>query len=139
MVSTLAKSFGGTSSSHAGFAAYSSPGFRASHRERPAVRNAVSANRASGNPAGISIGGDHAPSFSPLSLINRNVGVFGLHVGHLWSESRVLAPLLTMLMNEMAAGRVTPVVARTFPLEQAAEAHRFIQARQNIGKVVLTT
>ncbi len=79
------------------------------------------------------------PSFSPMSLINRNVGVFGLHIGHLWSEGRALAPLMTMLMNEMAAGRVTPVVARTFPLEQAAEAHRFIQSRQNIGKVVLTT
>ncbi|MEO8522855.1 MAG: medium chain dehydrogenase/reductase family protein [Acidobacteriota bacterium] len=79
------------------------------------------------------------PSFSPMSIIDRNVGVFGLHVGHLWSEGRALAPLMAMLLNEMAAGRVTPVVARTFPLEQAAGAHRFIQSRQNIGKVVLTT
>ena len=46
---------------------------------------------------------------------------------------------MTMLMSELAAGRLAPVVARTFPLERAAEAHRFIQARQNIGKVILTT
>ena len=42
------------------------------------------------------------------------------------------------ILADVAAGRLRPVVARTFPLEQAAEAHRFIQARSNIGKVVLT-
>ena len=42
-------------------------------------------------------------------------------------------------MSELGAQRLTPVVARTFPLEKAADAHRFIQSRQNIGKVVLTT
>jgi synaptic vesicle membrane protein VAT-1 len=79
------------------------------------------------------------PRFDPLSLINRNRGVFGLHVGHLWSERRQLVPLMEMLISELRAARLVPVVARTFPLERAADAHRFIQSRQNIGKVVLTT
>jgi NADPH:quinone reductase-like Zn-dependent oxidoreductase len=79
------------------------------------------------------------PKFDPLSLINRNRGVFGLHLGHLWDERRQLAPLMEMLVSELRAGRIKPVVARTFPLERAGEAHRFIQSRANIGKVVLTT
>lgn len=79
------------------------------------------------------------PRFSPLSMIYRNRGVFGLHVGHLWEERRQLAPLMTTLLDELAAGRLQPVVARTFPLERVADAHRFVQSRQNIGKVVLTT
>jgi NADPH:quinone reductase-like Zn-dependent oxidoreductase len=79
------------------------------------------------------------PQFDPVSLINRNRGVFGLHIGHLWDERRQLAPLMSMLLEELSAGRLQPVVARTFPLEQAADAHRFIQSRLNIGKVVLTT
>jgi NADPH:quinone reductase-like Zn-dependent oxidoreductase len=79
------------------------------------------------------------PRFDPLSLINRNRGVFGLHIGHLWSERRQLVPIMEMLMTELRAGRIGPVVARTFPLEKAADAHRYIQSRQNIGKVVLTT
>ncbi len=77
--------------------------------------------------------------FDPLSLMNRNRGVFGLNVGHLWDERRQLAPLFEMLFSELRAERLKPVVARTFPLERAADAHRFIQGRQNIGKVVLTT
>ena len=79
------------------------------------------------------------PRFNPLSLMNRNRGVFGLNLGHLWDERRQLASLMEMLVSELRAGRLRPVVARTFPLERAADAHRFIQSRQNIGKVVLTT
>jgi NADPH:quinone reductase-like Zn-dependent oxidoreductase len=79
------------------------------------------------------------PRFNPLSLINRNRGVFGLNVGHLWEERRQLASTMEMLISELRAGRLTPVVARTFPLDRAADAHRFIQSRGNIGKVVLTT
>ena len=79
------------------------------------------------------------PRFDPLSMINRNRGVFGLHIGHLWSEQAQLVPLMQMLQKELEAGRLRPVVAKTFPLDQAAEAHRYIQSRANIGKVVLTT
>jgi synaptic vesicle membrane protein VAT-1 len=72
-------------------------------------------------------------------MINRNRGVFGLHVGHLWEERRQLAAVMEMLISELGAGRITPIVAKSFPLERAADAHRFIQSRANIGKVVLTT
>lgn len=36
------------------------------------------------------------------------------------------------------AGRIKPQVYRTFPLEQAAEAHRLMESSQHIGKIVLT-
>jgi NADPH:quinone reductase-like Zn-dependent oxidoreductase len=77
--------------------------------------------------------------FGALSLINRNRGVFGLNLGHLWDERATLLPLMDLIMTELQAGRLTPVVARTFPLDRAAEAHRYIHSRSNIGKVVLTT
>ena len=79
------------------------------------------------------------PRFDAMSLINRNRGVFGLHAGHLWDERAQLAPIMEMLLSELRAGRLQPVVAKTFPLERTADAHRFIQSRANIGKVVLTT
>ena len=46
---------------------------------------------------------------------------------------------MSMLLAELGAGRLQPIVARTFPLDRVADAHRFIQNRLNIGKVVLTT
>ena len=36
------------------------------------------------------------------------------------------------------AGRIQPQVFKTFPLEQAAEAHRLMESSQHIGKIVLT-
>jgi NADPH2:quinone reductase len=35
------------------------------------------------------------------------------------------------------AGRIKPEIYRTFPLEQAAEAHRLLESSQHIGKLVL--
>jgi NADPH2:quinone reductase len=37
------------------------------------------------------------------------------------------------------AARVKPVIARTFPLEEAAAAHRLMESSEHIGKIVLTT
>jgi NADPH:quinone reductase-like Zn-dependent oxidoreductase len=72
------------------------------------------------------------------SLMNHNRGVFGLHLGRLWGEQRQLAAGMQLLLQELESGRLRPVVARTFPLERAGEAHRFLQSRASIGKVVLT-
>jgi NADPH2:quinone reductase len=37
------------------------------------------------------------------------------------------------------SGRIKPEIYKTFPLEQAAEAHRLMESSQHIGKIVLTT
>lgn len=34
-------------------------------------------------------------------------------------------------------GRIRPVVARVFPLDQAQEAHLYLESRQHFGKIVL--
>lgn len=77
------------------------------------------------------------PSFKPLALMNRNRGVFGVNLGHLWDRG----PELRAMLNEMLAlfgdGSFVPVVDRVFDLENAAAAHRYIQERRNFGKVVL--
>jgi NADPH:quinone reductase-like Zn-dependent oxidoreductase len=78
------------------------------------------------------------PTFKPLSLMNRNRGVFGINLAHLWGEKEQLRRAMSHLLEEVERGRIRPVIAKTFALERAADAHRFIQARANIGKVVLT-
>ena len=77
------------------------------------------------------------PWWRSLSVMNENKGVFGLNMLKWWDDEgldRVLEPLSAGL----EAGDYEPVVAEVFPFERAADAHRFIGERRNVGKVVLT-
>jgi synaptic vesicle membrane protein VAT-1 len=80
----------------------------------------------------------NAPRFNPQAMISDNRGVFGLDVFHLWSERRLIHASMEVLLTDFAAGRLKAVVAKSFPLGRAADAHRFLQDRANVGKVVLT-
>ena len=42
-------------------------------------------------------------------------------------------------MEGLGKGDLEPVVAEAFPFDRAADAHRFIEERRNIGKVVLVS
>ena len=42
-------------------------------------------------------------------------------------------------INEgLADGSLKPIIARTFPLEQIATAHRYMESNQQFGKIVVT-
>jgi len=78
------------------------------------------------------------PRFGPLALMNDNRAVAGVNLGHLWSEAALLAPQIETLLRYAGEGKITPRVDRTFSFAEAAEAHRYIHERRNIGKVLLT-
>jgi synaptic vesicle membrane protein VAT-1 len=78
------------------------------------------------------------PLFNPVSLMNDNRAVFGVNLGHLWHEADKIRVWMKHLIDGVAAGWVRPHVDRAFPLEQAGAAQAHIEARRNIGKVVLT-
>jgi synaptic vesicle membrane protein VAT-1 len=79
------------------------------------------------------------PFFDPIDLMNNNKGVFGLNLAHLWRERRFAAASMEALLTDFAGGRLKAIVAKTFPLARAADAHEFLHERANVGKVVLTT
>ena len=77
-------------------------------------------------------------SFKPMQLMSHNKGVFGVNLGHLWHHGDELAAMLSEILDLFADGTFKPEVDRTFPFDEAASAHRYIQERKNFGKVVLT-
>ncbi len=78
------------------------------------------------------------PFFHPFHLLGTNRSVFGLNLGHLWGESEKVRKWALALLEGVEKGWINPYVDATFPLEEAAEAHRFIEARKSKGKVILT-
>jgi NADPH:quinone reductase-like Zn-dependent oxidoreductase len=77
------------------------------------------------------------PRFNPLGLMSRNRGVFGLNLGHLWGEGEKVAIWMSEIIRGIDDGWIRPHVDRAFPFDQVAEAHRYIEARRNTGKIVL--
>jgi NADPH:quinone reductase-like Zn-dependent oxidoreductase len=78
------------------------------------------------------------PWWKSLSILSENKGVFGLNM-LAWQDHEGLDRVIEPLSKEIEAGtiEIDPVVAEAFPFDRAADAHRFIAERRNIGKVVL--
>jgi NADPH2:quinone reductase len=45
--------------------------------------------------------------------------------------------MIDALLARVAAGELRVVIDRTFPLAEAAEAHRYIESRRAFGRVLL--
>ena len=53
-------------------------------------------------------------------------------------KGAIAAPLSRVVWPLLEQGKVKPQIYRTFPLAQAAEAHRLMETSEHIGKIVLT-
>jgi NADPH:quinone reductase len=53
-------------------------------------------------------------------------------------KAAIAAPLRRVVWPLLEQGKVKPVIHRTFPLADAVEAHRLMEASEHIGKLVLT-
>lgn len=78
------------------------------------------------------------PLFPALLMMRDSKGVIGLNMLHIWDEKGSLDEFLEPLAPLIESGVVDPVVSEAFPLERAADAHRYMSERKNVGKVVLT-
>ena len=77
------------------------------------------------------------PRFNPLGMMNRNKGVFGLNLGHMWKEGEKVRGWTQEIMRGVSEGWIRPHVDRAFRFDEIADAHRYLEERRNIGKVVL--
>lgn len=77
------------------------------------------------------------PFFHPVGLMNANKSVYGVNMGHLWHEVPKIRAWMETLREGIRGGWVRPHVDRSFSFDQAGEAQAYMEARKNIGKVVL--
>jgi NADPH:quinone reductase-like Zn-dependent oxidoreductase len=77
------------------------------------------------------------PWFHALPLLNKNRGVFGLNLGHMWHEPEKMAVWMRDILRGVEEGWVQPHVDRAFSFDEVGKAHQYLEARKNIGKVVL--
>lgn len=91
-----------------------------------------------GTLVGIGFAGGPWPSLDPALLVGRNVSVSGFFLGRLMQRRPDLVrTAMGDLLRLWERDLVRPVVGATFPLSEAPAAHRLIEERRSIGKVVL--
>jgi putative PIG3 family NAD(P)H quinone oxidoreductase len=85
------------------------------------------------------MGGTEAP-LDVERLLRRRLTITGstLRPRSVEEKSAIAAALLEQVWPLLERGRVKPIVYRTFPLRDAAEAHRVMETSEHIGKLVLT-
>jgi NADPH:quinone reductase-like Zn-dependent oxidoreductase len=77
------------------------------------------------------------PRFNLIKQMSESKAVIGLNMLTLWKDRGSLRPWIEPLQAMLDDGTIQPVVAGTFPFEQAGAAQTMIGERRNIGKVVL--
>jgi putative PIG3 family NAD(P)H quinone oxidoreductase len=72
-------------------------------------------------------------------LLLRRLSVIGstLRARPVEEKAEIVAAFLARFGSSLEKGEIRPVVDRVLPLEQAAEAHRAVQASEHFGKIVL--
>jgi NADPH:quinone reductase-like Zn-dependent oxidoreductase len=74
----------------------------------------------------------------PFDIFARDLTIRGLSFPNLMRDDAQLAAMKRFVSDGLAEGTLRPTIDRTFPFDQIADAHRFIEAGEQIGKVVVT-
>ncbi|MEJ2694269.1 MAG: beta-ketoacyl synthase N-terminal-like domain-containing protein, partial [Candidatus Thiodiazotropha sp.] len=75
-----------------------------------------------------------------LSRLVRNQSFFSIDLRRFFLERpEPVMEALEMMAATLQAGNIKPTVGKVFAFEQVRDAYRWLEARENIGKVVVTT
>jgi NADPH:quinone reductase-like Zn-dependent oxidoreductase len=77
------------------------------------------------------------PRFNLIKQMSESKAVIGLNMLRLWDDKGTMDEWVEPLRELLEDGTIRPLVAQSFPFERAADAHRLIAERGNVGKVVL--
>jgi len=63
----------------------------------------------------------------------------GLPILDLPVQSEAVERAKTFIIDKLKDGSLKPVISEIFPLERVADAHRYMESNQQVGKIVITT
>lgn len=77
------------------------------------------------------------PKADIRSLAPASAGLMATHIGYLLDDPPRLARVWSELMAFVTAHGIRPVVGATFTFDQMPEAHRLMESRRSVGKIVV--
>ena len=77
------------------------------------------------------------PRTSYLDLLTESRGIYGVNLRRLLANPAATRRILEELVALATTEEIHPEPGRVLPLSEAAEAHRLLESRRNVGKIVL--
>jgi NADPH:quinone reductase-like Zn-dependent oxidoreductase len=78
-----------------------------------------------------------APRLTYLDLIAESRGLYGVNLAKLVRNPSLAREILETLIAWAASGEIHPEPGRVMPLAEAGAAHKILESRGNVGKIVL--
>jgi NADPH:quinone reductase-like Zn-dependent oxidoreductase len=67
----------------------------------------------------------------------KGLSIRGWVASSIWNNAERFPRAKSLILRGLADGHLKPVIARTFPLKDIVEAHRYLESNQQLGKVVV--
>jgi NADPH:quinone reductase len=104
----------------------------------PAVNDLAAASAEQGT---IFLYGVLSPEPTPFPLfpaLAKNLTLRGYTLFSLTQRPDALEKGKKFVTDGLSSGALKPIIAKTFPLEQIVEAHRYLESNEQIGKIIVT-
>lgn len=76
--------------------------------------------------------------FPLIASLRRGLSIRGYSLMELRPQREIMQAATKYISDRLADGRLKPKIAKTFPFAHSAEAYRFLESNEQIGKVVIT-
>jgi synaptic vesicle membrane protein VAT-1 len=116
----------------------------------PSIRDGLRALRPGGRVVSLGVSGLsgkgvlgalsyllRAPRFTFIDLLRPSLGLHGVNLRELIRNRALMRKVLEELVSLADIGEITPQPGRVMALSEAGDAHRLLQSRANVGKIVL--
>ena len=81
---------------------------------------------------------DQATTVPPLDLIAKTLTIKGYNIWTTSGDPQRQKAAVDFVLNGLEKGTLKPVIDRVFPFDQIVEAHRYLEASGQFGKIVVT-
>ena len=76
--------------------------------------------------------------FPLFTVLGKSLTLKGYLYAEIVADPEVLERAKAFILQGLESGALSPIIAKTFPLSDIQEAHRFLETNQQFGKIVVT-
>ena len=76
--------------------------------------------------------------FPLMAALGKGLSIRGYSLMAIRSDPKLLKTATQYIYDRLDAGRLKPKIAKTFPFAQSADAYKYLESNEQIGKVVIT-